>query len=60
MNHELECAAVTCVHNKRNKGKYGECDCPQIVVFKFRAAIDMAKEGTVVFMECLNLEIPQG
>ena len=55
---KVECALTTCEHNKPFKAKYGYCECPQNIILKFRMAGDFGK-GTIVFLECLNLVLPQ-
>ena len=56
---KVECACTTCIHNKVFSVRYGYCECPQNIVLKFRLAGDFGK-GTIVFLECLNQELPQG
>lgn len=58
MTSKVECAIITCKHNRRFNLKYGYCESPRNVVLKFRGSIDI--KGTIVFMECLNMELPGG
>jgi hypothetical protein len=53
-----ECAVITCKHNERFNNKYGYCRSVKNIVLKFRMAGDFGK-GTIVFLECLNQELPQ-
>jgi hypothetical protein len=37
-------------------GKYGECSYPGRVTMKFRAAIDFPGKGTVIYLECMQID----
>lgn len=52
----VECGITTCRFNKLYDKKYGDCQHPQGIVLKFRMAFDAGK-GTIVMVECLNMEI---
>lgn len=54
---DVECSALTCTFCEP-KGRYGVCRSPKGIILKFRAAIDTDKR-TLVFMECLNMELPK-
>ncbi len=56
---KIECGATSCIHNKRFSQFYGYCECPNNPVLKFRLAANLDK-GTIIMMECLNLELPEG
>jgi hypothetical protein len=55
---KIECALVTCTHNKRFNEGYGYCESPHNIILKFRLAGDFGK-GTIVMVECLKQELPQ-
>lgn len=51
----IECAALTCKYCKKTSEKYGECQREGITL-KFRAAIDFPNKGTVIYLECLEMD----
>ncbi len=55
---KVECACITCPQNDKSNGKYGYCQKDHITL-KWRGALNLDKEGTVVFMECLNFELAE-
>lgn len=59
----IECGATLCFYNEPFDKKYGYCKhmekTGKNVVLKFRLAFD-GGNGTIVMMECLNMELPNG
>jgi hypothetical protein len=55
---DIECAALTCTFCEPAGGKYGKCRHPKGIVLKWKAALDMGNH-TAIYMECLNMELPQ-
>jgi len=51
----IECGCLTCKHCEKTSEKYGECTSERIIL-KFRAAIDFPGKGTVVYLECFELD----
>ena len=50
---EVSCPCTTCTCNVDKK-----CIADEIYL-KFRAAVDLPGKGTVVMMDCLQMELPQ-
>ncbi len=59
----VECGIVSCVFNEPFDKSYGYCKYEERggkgIVLKFRMAFDASK-GTIVMVECLNMELPGG
>jgi hypothetical protein len=53
---KIECAATACMFCENVSGKYGECTNDQVTL-KFRAAIDFPGKGTVIYLECMQIEL---
>lgn len=58
----IECGIISCAFCQPFDKKYGYCKHEEAtgknIVLKFRAALDAGK-GTIVMMECLNMELPE-
>ena len=52
---KVECAALTCKWCEVCSEKYGICRKEDIIL-KFRAAIDFPGKGTVIYLECLEID----
>lgn len=52
---KVECSALTCKWCMATSKKYGECQNESITL-KFRAAIDFPGKGTVIYLECLEID----
>lgn len=58
----IECGIVSCAFCEPFDKKYGYCKHEELtgkgVVLKFRMAFD-AGNGTIVMLECLNMQLPE-
>lgn len=54
----VECGCTGCIHNKKFNQHYGNCECPENIILKFRLAVVLDK-GSLIMMECLNMQLPE-
>lgn len=55
----VECGIQSCRFNDKKDNRYGQCQYPTGITLKWRLAADLGKAGSIVYVECLQMEIPE-